>query len=148
MTLKERLQNDLTSAMKNRDERRVSVLRLLRSAIRKQEIDRQKELSDEEVLAVLQQAAKQHQDSINAYRAGQRFDLVAQEEFELSVIQSYLPQPLSLEELQTLIAKTIEQLGATGLRDLGKVMGAIMPQIKGRADGSQVQALVRAKLGG
>jgi len=147
MNIKAKLQQDLVTAMKNKDERRVSILRLLRGAIRQQEIDRRKELSDEEVITILQQAAKQHKDSITAYRQGQRNDLVEQEEYELNLIQSYLPQPLSQEELSAIIDSTIRQVGASTIRDIGKVMGPVMAQVKGRADGAQVQALVRAKLG-
>lgn len=148
MSLKEKLQHDLADAMKAKDDRRVQIIRLLRDAIRKQEIDQRKELSDEDTIGVLQHAAKQHQDSINAYRAGNRMDLVEQEEAELAIIQSYLPQPLSEAELIAIIDETIRTVGATGPKDLGKVMGPLMARVKGRADGAKVQAIVRAKLAG
>lgn len=148
MDIKAKLQQDLVAAMKNKDERRVSILRLLRSAIRQQEIDRRKDLSEEEVITILQQAVKKHKDSITAYRQGQRYDLVEQEEYELNIIQSYLPQPLSQDELTAIIEATIRQVGASSMRDIGKVMGSVMAQVKGRADGALVQAIVRAKLGG
>jgi len=145
MSLKEKLQQDLAEAMKAKDDRRVQIIRLLRDAIRKQEIDQRKELLDEDIIGVLQRAAKQHQDSINAYRAGNRIDLVEQEEAELAIIQSYLPQPLTEDELIAIIDETIRTVGATGPKDIGKVMGPLMTRVKGRADGAKVQAIVRAK---
>ncbi len=148
MSLKEKLQQDLAEAMKAKDDRRVQIIRLLRDAIRKQEIDQRKELLDEDIIGVLQRAAKQHQDSINAYRAGNRIDLVEQEEAELAIIQSYLPQPLTEDELIAIIDETIRTVGATGPKDIGKVMGPLMTRVKGRADGAKVQAIVRAKLAG
>jgi len=148
MGLKERLQQDLIESTKSRNEIKTGVIRLLRGMIRKQEIDQRKEFGDDDVIGVLASAVKQHRESIKAYTAGGRADLVAQEEAELAIIESYLPQALSPQELEKIVRDTIAETGATSIKDLGKVMAKIMPQVKGRADGAVVQTLVRAKLTG
>ena len=146
MGLKERLQQDLIESTKSRNEIKTGVIRLLRGMIRKQEIDQRKEFGDDDVIGVLASAVKQRHESIKAYGDGGRADLVAQEEAELAIIESYLPQALSTQELEKIVRDTIAETGATSIKDLGKVMAKIMPQVKGRADGTVVQALVRAKL--
>lgn len=136
----------MVAAMKAKDELRTSVIRLLRGMIRKMEIDQRKDLDDKDVIGVLTNAAKQRRDAIKAYADGGRDDLVKQEEAELAIITEYLPEAIGQDELEQLIVKVIAETGATTMKDIGKVMPKIMQQVKGRADGSQVQAIVRSKL--
>lgn len=146
MNIKERLQQDMIAALKAKDENRLRIIRLLRGSINKAEIDSRKEFSDDDVIGILISAAKQHQDSIEAYKSGGRADLVAQETAELAVIREYLPQAMSTTELEAVVAETIRTTGATTIKDLGKVMGAVMAKVKGRANGAEVQTIVRSQL--
>ncbi|MBU0712360.1 GatB/YqeY domain-containing protein [bacterium] len=146
MSLKEQLQKDMVTAMKARDELRVNVIRLLRGMIRKLEIDQKKDLDDKDVIGVLTNAAKQRREAIKAYADGGRDDLVKQEEAELVIISEYLPEAMGTDELEQIITNIITETGATSMKDIGKVMPKVMQQVKGRTDGSQVQAMVRAKL--
>ena len=146
MNLKEQLQKDFLAAMKAKDQNRVLVLRALRGKMRDLEIEKRGELTEQEMLGVLTNAAKQRQDSIQAYREGGREDLVAQEEMELALIKNYLPEQLSDTEIEKIVDSAIAETGAETMRDIGKVMGKVMPQVKGRADGSTVQSLVKSKL--
>ncbi|MBU1063738.1 GatB/YqeY domain-containing protein [bacterium] len=146
MSLKEQLQKDMVTAMKARDELRVNVIRLLRGMIRKLEIDQKKDLDDKDVIGVLTNAAKQCREAIKAYADGGRDDLVKQEEAELVIISEYLPEAMGMDELEQIITNIITETGATSMKDIGKVMPKVMQQVKGRTDGSQVQAMVRAKL--
>jgi len=148
MTLKERLQKELVEAMRARDTLKVDVIRLLRNSIRQKEIELKKELSDDDVIKILSNAAKQRRESIKAYEAGKREELVEREKRELDIIESYLPEKLSQEELIKIVEDVIKEVGASSLRDLGKVMPKVMAKVKGRADGSEVQAIVRSKLVG
>jgi len=148
MTLKERLQKELVEAMRARDTLKVDVIRLLRNSIRQKEIELKKELSDDDVIKILSNAAKQRRESIKAYEAGKREDLVEREKRELDIIESYLPEKFSQEELIKIVEDVIKEVGASSLRDLGKVMPKVMAKVKGRADGSEVQAIVRSKLVG
>lgn len=146
MNLKEKLQRDMVAAMKAKEDTRTGVIRLLRGMIRKLEIDQKKELDDQEVIGILNHAAKQRREAIKAYTDGGRDDLVRQEEAELAIILEYLPEPLDAAALEKIVETVIAETGATSLKELGKVMPKIMQQVKGRADGAQVQAMVRAKL--
>lgn len=146
MNLREKLQQDMVAAMKARDERRTGVLRLLWSTIRKLEIDQKKTLDDNDIIGVLNNAAKQRREAIKAYTDGGRDDLVRQEEAELAIITEYLPKALGIDELEKIVDTVIAETGAASLKDIGRVMPKIMQQIRGRADGSQIQAMVRAKL--
>ncbi|MGC9365130.1 MAG: GatB/YqeY domain-containing protein [Fidelibacterota bacterium] len=146
MNLRETFQKDMVAAMKTRDERRTGVLRLLWSTIRKLEIDQKKTLDDNDIIGVLNNAAKQRREAIKAYTDGGRDDLVRQEEAELAIITEYLPKALGIDELEKIVDAVIAETGAASLKEIGKVMPKIMQQVKGRADGSQVQAMVRAKL--
>jgi len=148
MTLKERLQKELVEAMRARDTLKVDVIRLLRNSIRQKEIELKKELSDDDVIKILSNAAKQRRESIKAYEAGKREELVEREKRELDIIESYLPEKLPQEELIKIVEDVIKEVGASSLRDLGKVMPKVMAKVKGRADGSEVQAIVRSKLVG
>ncbi len=148
MSLKERIDADYKEAMKARDELRVSVLRLLRSALHNAEIDKQRPLTEDEILGVIQSEARKRRESIEAFQQGGRQDLVAREQAELAILESYLPKPLTREELVELVQATIREVGALSLRDMGKVMAALMPKVRGRADGREVNELVRQLLSG
>ena len=148
MTLKERLNDDLKDAMRSRDALRRNTIRLLLSAIGYEEIARRGDLDDDAVTQVLTKQAQQRRDSIEAYTKGGRSDLVAQEEAELAIVSAYLPSPLSAEEISAIVDAAIADAGASGPQDMGKVMGRVMPQVRGRADGRQVSALVNQRLRG
>ena len=149
MPLKEALTNDLKNAMRQRDTVTRDTIRLLLSAIGYEEkAKRTDALPDDAVLQVLSKQAQQRRDSIEAYQKGDRPDLVAKEEAELTVVIKYLPQPLTADEIAAIVQSAIADAGATGPQDMGKVMGRIMPQVRGRADGKQVSALVSQTLRG
>ena len=142
MTLHERLNDDLKSAMRAGDAPRRTVLRYLLSAIHNQEIEKKGPLDDEAITALLGRQAQQRRDSIEAFRKGRRDDLVAKEEAELTLIVGYLPQQLTDDEVRELAVRAIADTGAEGPRDMGRVMGALMPQVRGRADGKTVSTAV------
>lgn len=148
MSLKEQLTNDMKVAMKAKAEgkQRLAVIRMVRSAIRQLEIDGKKELGDEEVMSVITKEVKMRRDSIEEFKKGNRADLVAQTENEISVLMAYLPQQLSKEEVSSLVAEAVAATGASSPKDMGKVMGVLMPKVKGRADGKLVNMLVRESL--
>ena len=146
MTMKTRLDDDLKQAMRDRDAPRRDVIRLLRSAIRNEEIRVQKDLDDDAVVQVLSRQAQQRRDSIEAFTQGNREDLADIERAELEIIMEYMPQQLSRDEIEELVARTIAEVGASGPGDMGKVMSAIMPQVRGRAEGREVSAAVMARL--
>ena len=136
--------------MKAKDSKRLQVLRSLKAKLLEKEIEQRSggkaELSNEDALAVLRKAAKQRKESIGQYTAGNRLDLVEVEKIELEIIESYLPAPMSEDEIIKLIDNEINKVGATGMQDIGKVMGPIMGQLKGKADGSLVNKLVKQRL--
>lgn len=144
MTLKEKINNDVVAAMKANDALRVSVLRLLKSAIGKFEVAGKEKIVavDENVLTIIGKEVKQRRDSIEAYRKAGREDLAVKEEAEMKILQTYLPAQMNEKELRSLISQVINQLGATSKTDLGKVMGGVMAQVKGKADGQIVNRLV------
>jgi len=150
MNVKETILADLITAMKAKDTKRLQVLRSLKAKLLEKEIEQRSggkaELSDEDALAVLTKAAKQRKESIDQYTAGNRLDLVDVEKIELEIIESYLPAPMSEDEIIELIDNQINKVGATGMQDIGKVMGPIMGQLKGKADGSLVNKLVKQRL--
>ncbi len=149
MPLKEELTNDLKDAMRQRDTVKRDTIRLLLSAIGYEEkAKRTDALEDDAVLQVLSKQAQQRRDSIEAYQKGERPDLVAKEEAELAIVTQYLPQPLGADEVEAIVQSAIAEVNASGPQDMGKVMGRIMPQVRGRADGKQVSALVSQKLRG
>ncbi len=147
MTIQEQIKEDVKQSMRSRDSARTSVLRLLLSAIHNEEIAKQEALKDEAVLDVLGRQAKQRRDSIEAFKMGERQDLVDKEESELSVVLEYLPEQLSADEIASLAKQAIEELGAEGPQDMGKVMGRVMPAVRGKADGKAVSAAVSGLLG-
>ena len=142
MTLKSTLDDHMKQAMRSRDNLRRDVIRYLRSEIRNQEIRVQHDLEDQEVIQVLARQAQQRRDSIEAYQAADRDDLVQQEQSELAIIMEYMPQQMTEEEIAELVHKTVSEVGAQGPSDMGKVMGKIMPQVRGRAEGRAVSAAV------
>ncbi len=147
MALKEQLSADLKQAIRDRDESRKDALRLLLTAIAYEEVEKGHPLDDAEVVAVVSRQARQHRESIEAYRLGKREDLVRQEEAQLAVVQAYLPQQMSRDEIAGAAREVIAELGATGPQDLGRVMRELMPRVKGRAEGSLVNQVVRELLG-
>jgi len=146
MSLKERLKEDMKAALKAKDKEKLSVIRMLQALIKNAEIDKRGELTDEEIVSLLMKYAKQRRESIELYEKGGRQDLVEKERMELQIVESYLPKQMSEEEIRELVKKVIEEVGATSPKDMGKVMQAVMPKVKGRADGSVVNKIVRELL--
>jgi hypothetical protein len=146
MTLKARLTDDMKTAMKAKDAQRLGAVRLALAAIKQREVDERKDLSDADVLAVLEKMIKQRRDSIQQYTAGGRKDLADQEQFEIDVLAGYLPQQASEAEVDQVIAEAIAATGAKGVADMGKVMGQVKAKLTGRADMGQVSARVKARL--
>ncbi len=147
MSLKARIQEEMKAALKAGDKARLGTIRLIMAAIKQREVDERTQLDDRQVLAVLDKMAKQRRESIAQYRAAGRDDLAEKEQAELEIIQSYLPEALSEAEIDELIAAAIRETGAAGIRDMGKVMARLKPQLQGRADMAQVSARVKAALG-
>jgi len=141
-----RIEEELAAAMRERDGERRDALRLILSSLRSAEKELQRPLHDEEELQVLQRERKRRIEAAEAFRTGGREDQAESEERELAVLEEFMPEPLSEEELETIIDDVIAECGATSLRDLGRVMADVMPQIAGRADGGHVSQLVREKL--
>ena len=146
MTLIARLENELSAAMKAREADRRDALRLILSALRAAEKEVGRPLHDDEELQVLQRERKRRQEAAEAFRTGGREEQAAAEDEELAVLEEFMPAPLSEEEIEEIIDDAIAEVGATSLRDLGRVMADVMPQIAGRADGSTVSQIVREKL--
>ena len=146
MSLKSRLQDDLKLAMKNKDTVRKSVVTLIRSAIKQYEVDNRVELDEEGIIDVISKQMKQRRDSLAEFQKAGRDDLIQQTEAEIEVLKEYLPQQLSEEELEVIVKETIAEVGATSSKDMGKVMSAIRPKTKGRADGKLVNELVKKNL--
>ncbi|TMK22063.1 MAG: GatB/YqeY domain-containing protein [Actinobacteria bacterium] len=145
--LRDSIANDMRDAMKARDSARVATLRLLMAAITNVEKEKIHQLDDDEVLEVIAREAKRRRESIEAFDKGGRPDLVEKETAELRVLETYLPERLSDEELATLVDQAIAETGASQPKQMGEVMKALMPKLRGRADGAQVSALVRSRLG-
>ena len=146
MDVLEQLEADLKTAAKMRDELRLSVLRMLKAALQNQQIEVGHELSMPEVLSVLQKEAKKRQDSVAAYDQAGRTELADQEKAEAKMIEEYLPQQLSDDELKKLVGEAITATGATSKADMGKVIGAVVGQAQGRADGRRISTLVSEQL--
>ncbi len=146
--ISQHIQEDTRAAMRAKDKGRLGVLRLISAAIKQREVDERITLDDGQVLAVLDKMLKQRRDSVEQYRQAGRDDLADKEEFEIGIIQAYLPQPLSDQELDALIDKAVTETGAAGMKDMGQVMGVLRPQVQGRADMGAVSARVKARLAG
>jgi len=147
MSLRENISAELKSAMKARDSVKINTLRMLLAQIKDLEIAEQRALTEEDELAVLTNAAKKRKEAIALYEQSDRTDLLEREQAELQIIASYLPRQLTRDEIEAAIADVISELNASTPSDLGKVMGAAMKRLKGKADGKLVQEIVRAKLG-
>jgi uncharacterized protein YqeY len=148
MTLKERINEDMKTAMRSGEKDRLAVIRLLQAAIKQREVDERIALDDAQVMAVLEKMIKQRKESIVAFEKGGRADLVAKETNEIAVLQPYLPAQLSDAELDALVAEAIAATGAASIKDMGKVMGVVKSKAAGKADMGAVGARIKAKLGG
>jgi uncharacterized protein YqeY len=148
VTLKERITEDMKASMRSGDKERLAGIRLVLAAIKQREVDERIQLDDTQVLAVLDKMIKQRRESITQFEAGARADLVAKESAELSVLQSYLPTPLADAEVENLIRAAIASTGAASMKDMGKVMAAVKPQVQGRTDMGALSARVKGLLSG
>lgn len=148
MTLRTKIADDMKTAMKAREAQRLSGIRLLLAAIKQREVDERKELSDAEVISVLEKMIKQRRDSIEQFLAAGRQDLVDRETYELNLLSGYLPKQLTDEQVAQEVSEAITQTGAKGAADMGKVMSALKARLSGRADMGKVSAVVKAKLAG
>ncbi|NCD24561.1 MAG: GatB/YqeY domain-containing protein [Deltaproteobacteria bacterium] len=146
MSLNQRIEKDYVAAFKAKKTDEVAVLRMLKAAVKNKQVELLRELADNEILDVISKQAKQRQESIEQFRAAGRVDLAEIEERELSILQAYLPAALSADEIVAAIDTAIQTLGASGMKDMGKVMNAILGAHAGRVDGKELSALVRAKL--
>ena len=146
MSLKDKLAEEMKGAMKSQDKVRLSTIRMLISAVKYKEIDLGKVLTDEEVIETVTSSVKQRRDSIEQFTNAGRNDLVEKEEAELKILQGFLPKQLSVEEVEAEIDRTVKEAGASGMKDLGKVMKLLMPKVAGRADGKMVSDKVRERL--
>lgn len=148
MTLKERIETDLVESLKSKNELKSSVLRMLKNALNNKEKDKKEQLTEEEIAEVVSKEIKQRKESIEEYRKGQRPELAEKEEKESKILSKYLPEQLSEQEIKKIVKEAISKTGAGGPQDMGKVMGMVMPQIKGKADGGLVSKIVQEKLQG
>ena len=146
MTLKQKLQEDLKTSMKNKDTLRKSVITLIRSSIKQVEVDKRIELNDDDVIDIISKQLKQRNDSLEQFLDAGREDLVEETRSEIEVLKEYLPQQLSEEELNEIVKQTISEVGATSMKDMGKIMSVIKPKTKGRADGKLIDKLVKENL--
>lgn len=146
MDLSQRLNEDMKQAMKSQDKFKLSTIRMIRSAIKNVEIDVKRTLNDDEVLEILGREIKQRKDALQEFENASRFDLVDNLKLEIDILLKYLPAQLSEEEIKVIVRETIQETGATSKAEMGKVMGALMPKVKGRADGKLVNAIVQQNL--
>ncbi len=146
MSLIEEIDDEIKDAMKARDGERRDALRLILDALKKSEKELQRPLSEEEELQVMQRERKRRIEAADAFRAGVREEQAAAEERELEILEEFMPEPLTEDEIDEIVDDVIAEVGATSMADLGRVMADVMPQIAGRADGSQVSQVVREKL--
>jgi hypothetical protein len=148
MPLKDRITEDMKAAMKARETARLSTIRLLLAAIKQKEVDERVELSDADVVSIIDKMIKQRQESITQFKAGGRPELAAAEDAEIRVLQAYMPQRMSSAEIDALIDAAVAKAGVAGMAAMGKVMAALKPQLAGRADMAEVSARVKARLAG
>ena len=145
--IKTQISNDVKDAMRSKDKDRLAALRLILAAFKQKEVDERIELSDEQSISVLNKMAKQHRDSIEQFGQANRDDLIKKERLELDIIESYLPEKLSEEEVNLLIDEAISETGANSVKDMGKVIGLLKGKLQGQADMGEVSRLIRGKLG-
>lgn len=152
MTIKEQIISDIKDAMKAKEQDKLRVLRSLKAKLMEKEISERQggeaNLTDEQAVEVLMKAAKQRKESIEQFEEGDREDLAENEKTELKIIEAYLPEMMDEDEVRSIVKEKIEALGASGMQDMGKVMGPLMGQLKGKADGSLVSRIVKEELGG
>lgn len=146
MSLKEKLQEDLKSSMKNKDTIKKSVVTLIRAAIKQHEVDNRVELTDDAIIDIISKQLKQRKDSLAEFEKANRDDLIEETKSEIQVLEGYLPQQLSEEELEKIVIETIAEVGATSMKDMGKIMATIKPKTAGRADGRKINELVKKNL--
>jgi uncharacterized protein YqeY len=146
MSLEEKLIEEMKQAMKSNDKLRLSTIRMIRSALKNKEIELRKKLEDGEVIKVIQVMVRKGEESVEQFQTGGRVDLVEKEKKEIEILKSFLPQPLSQEELLKIIDQSIQETQASSQKDIGKVMKSIMPKIGGKADGKLINQLVKERL--
>jgi uncharacterized protein YqeY len=146
MSLEERLVEEMKQAMKSNDKLRLSTIRMIRSASKNKEIELRKKLEDEDVVKVIQVMVRKGEESVEQFQTGGRMDLVEKEKKEIEILKSFLPQPLSQEEILKIIDQSIQETQASSLKDIGKVMKSVMPKIGGKADGKLINQLVKERL--
>ncbi len=147
MLLKAQITEDMKNAMRAKETARLGTIRLLLSAIKQREVDERIELTDADVISVIEKMLKQRRDSIAAYELAKRDDLADIEKFEVTVLQTYLPQQLTEDEVKAILEKVVVESGAAGMQDMGKVMAAIKPLVAGKADMGKISGLIKARLG-
>lgn len=146
MSLRQTISEDMKSFMRAKDTARLGAVRLLQAAIKQKEIDDQVELKDEDILSVIQKMLKQRKDSIEAYQKASRDDLIAQEELEVEVLNKYMPDQLSDDEVNEIVTTVIQEMNVSEMKDMGKVVGALKSKLSGKADMANVSKIVRSKL--
>ena len=146
MTLKAQITEDMKTAMRAKDSARLGAIRLLLAAIKQREVDERIELSDADVIGAIEKMLKQRRDSITAYESANRHDLADVEKFEVSVLQTYLPQQLTEDEVKAILEQVVVDTAAVGVKDMGKVMAAIKPLVAGRADMGKISGLIKVRL--
>jgi uncharacterized protein YqeY len=146
MSLEERLVEEMKQAMKSNDKLRLSTIRMMRSALKNKEIELRKKLEDEEVIKVIQAMVRKGEESVEQFQTGGRRDLVEKEKKEIEILKSFLPQPLSQEEMLKIIDQSIQETQASSPKDIGKVMKSVMPKMGGKADGKLINQLVKERL--
>jgi len=146
MSLEERLVEEMKQAMKSNDKLRLSTIRMIRSALKNKEIELRKKLEDEDIVKVVQVMVRKGEESVEQFQAGGRMDLVEKEKREIEILKSFLPQPLSQEEILKIIDLSIQETQASSPKDIGKVMKSVIPKIGGKADGKLINQLVKERL--
>jgi uncharacterized protein YqeY len=146
MSLEERLVEEMKQAMKSNEKLKLSTIRMVRSALKNKEIELRKKLEDEDIVKVIQAMVRKGEESVEQFQTGGRMDLVEKEKSEIEIMKSFLPQPLSQEEILKIIDQSIQETQASSLKDLGKVMKSVMPKMGGKADGKLINQLVKEKL--
>lgn len=146
MGLKTTIESEMVQAAKAKDKLKLSALRMIKTALHNKEIDMRRELGEPEILQILSSLTKQRQDSIEQFKRGGRTDLVEKESAELKIIQGFMPEQMSEKDVEEEIEKAVAEVGATGVKDMGKVMKALMPKVTGKADGKLVSELVKKRL--
>jgi uncharacterized protein YqeY len=146
MSLKVKINEDMKSAMRSKDSARLGAIRLLQSALKQKEVDERIDLVDGDVLIIIEKMLKQRRDSIDAFKKADRQDLVEKEEFEVSVLMQYMPEPLDESEILNIIEQAIKNLSASSMKDMGAVMNAVKPQLSGKANMADVSQTIKSKL--